>query len=187
MIRLVSAVCALAVPIASFADEPAPPPADLAEPPLMVEPPLTVDPPPRSREDASPIPRRSKDITIEVPGERSRDNKLLVGGLAAGGVLVSALAVYWHLDSRDASNEVSADEPTGKAWTDEQLGLVDRADRSRTRAIVAYSLGGAILIGTIVTYIITAPKSETTVIHTGVAVGPVEHGNGGMVTKLWSF
>lgn len=186
MIRLVSAVCALAVPIASFAEEPAQP-TPPAEPPLVVEPPLTIDPPPANPDAASPIPRRSRDITIEVPGERSRDNKLLVGGLAAGGALVTALAVYWHLDSRDASDEVSAGEPTGKAWTDEQVGLVDRADRSRTRAIVAYSLGGAILIGTIVTYIVTAPKSEITVIHTGVAIAPVEHGNGGMVTRMWSF
>jgi hypothetical protein len=122
-----------------------------------------------------------------VPGERSRDNKLLVGGLAAGGLLVSALGVYWHLDARDASSAVESAEFTGKAWTAEQVGLVDRADRSRTRAIVAYSLGGAILIGTIVTYIITAPKSETTVIRTGVAVAPVEHGSGGMVTRMWSF
>lgn len=187
MIRSVSAVvCMLAVPVASFADEPAPPPPP-AEPPLVEEPPLDVAPPPRNEDAASPIPRRARDITIEVPGERSRDNKLLVGGLAAGGLLVTALGLYWHLDSRDASNEVAADEPTGKAWTDEQIGLVDRADRSRTRAIVAYSLGGAILIGTIVTYIVTAPKSETTTIHTGVAVAPAEHGSGGTISKMWSF
>jgi hypothetical protein len=130
---------------------------------------------------------RARDITIEIPGERTRDNKLLLAGLGAAAVLVSGLGVYWHLDSRDASDEVSSDELTGKAWTETQVALVDRADRSRTRAIVAYSLGGALLIGTLVTYIVTEPESTTSVIHTGVAIAPAEHGSGGTISKLWRF
>jgi hypothetical protein len=92
--------------------------------------------------------------------------------------------VYWHLDSRDAANAVSADEFTGEAWTDEKIGLVDRADRSKTRATVAYALGGALLIGAIATWILTEPESETAIIRTGgLGVAPVE--GGGMVT--WSY
>lgn len=134
-----------------------------------------------------PAPTRTREIVIDVPGERTLNNKLLVGGLTAAGVIAGALGVYWHLDSRDASNEVSADAYTGKAWTDEQVGLVDRADRSKTRATIAYSLGGAILIGAIATYILTEPASEKAIIRTGgVGVTPTEHG-GTLVTRMWSF
>jgi len=136
---------------------------------------------------AQPAPRHMRDITIEVPGERSRNNKLVIGGVAAAGAIVSVLGVYWHLDSRDASNEVSADAFTGKAWGDDEIALVDRAERSKTRATVAYSIGGALLIGAVAAWIFTAPKSETAIIRTGVIVTPPDHGGGGVVSKMWSF
>jgi len=191
MIRVVLAVaCVLAilVPHASFADDPAPSspePAPVAPPePATAPPPAQVQIPPT--EQPRPVPQGRREIRIEVPGERSNNNKILVGSLAAAGVIASALGVYWHLDSRDASNEVDADEFTGKAWTEERIGLVDRAERSKTRAIVAYSLGGAILIGAIATWIVTAPKSETAIIRTGgLFVAPTE--DGGMVSRMWSF
>lgn len=176
MFRVASAlacVAAIASPRASLAEEvpPSPLPAPVEAPPAAPMPP----------------PTRSRVIEIEVPGERTTNNKLIVGGIAAAGVIASALGVYWHLDSRDAANEVSADAFTGEAWTSEKVGLVDRADRSKTRATVAYAIGGALLIGAIATYILTEPESETSVIRTGgVAITPVPDG-GGLVTKLWSF
>lgn len=130
---------------------------------------------------------RSREIQVEIPGERSRNNKILVAGIGAAGLLASALGVYWHLDSRDASNEVSADYFTGKAWTEDKIDLVDRAERSKTRATVAYSIGGALIVGAIVTWIVTAPESEITVIRPGgVSITPT-HDGGGMVTRMWSF
>ena len=131
-------------------------------------------------------PPPSRQIEIEVPGERSRNNKLMVGGLLAAGVIGGALGVYWHLDSRDASDAVASDEFTGEAWTDDHVALVERAERSKTRAIVAYSIGGAFVLGTIITYIVTDPKSETAVIRTGAVVTPTTDG-GAMVSKAWSF
>jgi hypothetical protein len=130
---------------------------------------------------------KPREIQVEIPGERSKNNKILVASLGAAGVIASALGVYWHLDSRDASKEVSADYFTGEAWTDEKVDLVDRADRSKTRATIAYSLGGALIVGAIATWILTAPESQTTIIRTGgVAVTPT-HDGGGMVTGMWSF
>jgi hypothetical protein len=133
---------------------------------------------------ASGDPRR--EITIEVPGERTQNQKLMLGGLLAAGVLVSSLGLYWHLDSRDASNEVSAGAFTGEGWTEEHVGLVERAERSKTRATIAYSIGGAFLIGTVAAWILTDPKSEKTVIRTGVIVTPTSDG-GAMASKAWSF
>lgn len=190
MIRVVSTfacVCALvlAMPRTSFAEEPAPPPP-ASEPPAA-EP---VESRPEVLPAPSPVPprrQRSREITVEIPGERSRNNKIMCASITAAGAIASAFAVYWHLDSRDASNELSADAFTGEAWTPEKVALVERADRSKTRATVAYSIGGALLIGAIATWILTEPESETAIIRTGgVTVTPTFDG-GGMVTKLWSF
>ncbi len=199
----------LALPSVGLADDATPPPAAPTPPPVAT--PAQPTPPPATPattpptsptaapEGLPPIPphdpadrpiakpsTRSRELVIEVPGERSLNNRLVVGGLLAAGLIGSTLGVYWHLDSRDAADAVSADEFTGRTWTPEQVALVDRADRSKTRAIVAYSIGGAFLIGAIATFIATEPKSETAIIHTGVVVTPTEHG-GTVVGKLWTF
>jgi hypothetical protein len=84
---------------------------------------------------------------------------------------------------------VSSDRYTGHAWTADDQALVDRADRSRTRAIVAYSAGGALLIGAAIVYMVTEPKSETAVIHPHgrgtPTVAPTE--GGAVLGGMWSF
>jgi hypothetical protein len=135
------------------------------------------------------IARADKDIVIEIPGERTMEQKLFVGGLAGAGLLVGAIGAYFHLDSREAANDVGSDTYTGHAWTAEDRALVDQADRSRTRAIVGYSIGGGLLIGAIVAYILTDPPSETAVIHPhgrgSAMVTPTE--GGAMAVGTWSF
>lgn len=135
------------------------------------------------------VARADKDIVIEIPGERTMEQKILVGSLAGAGALAGAIGAYFHLDSRDAANEVSSDTYTGHAWTAEDESLVDRADRSRTRAIVGYSVGGALLIGAIVAFIVTDPPSETAVIRPhgrgSVMVTPTE--GGAVAFGTWSF
>ena len=135
------------------------------------------------------IARADKDVVIEIPGERTTEQKVLVGGLAGAGFLVGALGAYFHNDSRQASNDVGSDTFTGHAWTAEDQALVDQADRSRTRAIVGYSVGGALLIGAIVAYIVTDPPSETAVIHPhgrgSAMLAPTE--GGAMAFGTWSF
>ena len=133
--------------------------------------------------------RADGDIVIEVPGERTFHNKLLLGGLAGGGLIAGALGVYFHLDSRSASSDVTSDHFTGHPWTAADADLVAQADRSKTRAILAYSLGGALLIGAAVTLIVTEPASDTAVIHPHgrgtPTVAPTE--GGAVVGGLWSF
>lgn len=137
----------------------------------------------------APRARADKDIVIEVPGERSTENKLVLGGIAGAGFVVGAIGLYFHLDSRSASNDVSSDKFTGHAWTAEDDALVDRADRSRSRAIIGYSIGGALIAGAVVAYILTEPKSETAVIHPHghgtPSVTPTE--GGALLGGLWSF
>jgi hypothetical protein len=133
--------------------------------------------------------RADGDIVIDVPGERTFENKLLVGGLAGGGLIAGALGVYFHLDSRSAASDVTSDHFTGHAWTAADADSVARADSSKTRAIVAYSLGGALLLGAAVALIVTEPKSTTAVIHPhgrgSPTVAPTE--GGAVVGGLWSF
>lgn len=133
----------------------------------------------------APVERqtRRREIRIEVPGERSRNNKLALAGALGLGVLGSAVGVYYHLDSRDASREVSADIITGKAWTHTQVDAVERAAQSRTRAAIGYGIGGAFVIGTIVAFIVTEPEAETSVIRTTL----VPTRGGAVVAKGWRF
>ncbi|MBL9013896.1 MAG: hypothetical protein JNL83_06960 [Myxococcales bacterium] len=130
-----------------------------------------------------------KDIVVEIPGERSKENKLLLGSLAGGGLLIGLLGAYWHLDSRSASEDVSADSYTGHAWTTEDREAYDRAERSRGRAIIAYSAGGLLLIGAAVLYMVTEPESEHAVIRPhgrgSPTVTPTD--GGALLGGTWSF
>ncbi len=170
----------------SLAEEPLPPSAEPAQP-RAETPPAVPGAGPATDDDrpAARITPPRREIVIEVPGERTRSNMLLCGGLVGFGVIAGLLGVYWHLDSRDASEEVSTDRFSGRAWTPAHQDLVDRADRSKTLATGAYIAGGALVVGAALTFIFTAPTSTTEVIRTGTTVTPVR--DGAMVTRMWSF
>lgn len=135
------------------------------------------------------VARAERDIVIEIPGERTTEQKILVGGLAGVGFLAGAIGAYFHYDSRQAAGDVGADTYTGHAWTAEDQELVDQADRSRSRAIIGYSVGGALLIGAIVAWVMTNPPSESVTIHPhgrgSAMLAPTE--GGAMAFGMWSF
>ena len=183
------------VPAPAPAPAPAPPPTDLSTtaPARTAEPPPTVNAPgapdPDGGADFRPVPMR-KDIVITVDGDRSAPNIALLAGIAGAGVLLSGLGLYYNLDSRNAAAEVSPKHPTNTPWTQAQVDEVDRAHSSGIKAGVFYGLGGAVIIGAIVTYIVTQPKSETTVIHPHYAgvqplIAPTP--TGAMVGGAWRF
>src|SRR5258705_3289454 len=131
--------------------------------------------------------RRGRDITIEIPGERPMNNKLLVGGLVGGGFLVGALGLYFHVDSRSATGDVDAQKLTGRAWTPAAQALADRAERSATRAGIAYGVGGALALAAVITYIATEPASTTEVIHTGPAPAIIPARDGAALGGAWTW
>jgi len=137
---------------------------------------------------ASRIAAADRDIVIETPGERSTNTRLFLAGLAGAGALVGGLGVYWHLDSRTAADDLSASKFTGMAWTAEDIALAERADRSKARATIAYSIGGALIVGAVIAFIVTDPPSETIVIKPSRGTPTVAPTEGGAVLGgMWSF
>jgi hypothetical protein len=129
-------------------------------------------------------------IVITTPGERSPQNIAIAASLTGVGLLAGGLGLYFHLDGKSASDDVSAGVFTGRAWSAERQSRLETAHDDRTYAIVGYSIGGAALIGAIVYYIVTDPPSETTVIqpHTSPAAPVVMPTQGGaLVGGTWSF
>ncbi|MDX2093407.1 MAG: hypothetical protein SFX73_36520 [Kofleriaceae bacterium] len=129
-----------------------------------------------------------RKIEIVTRSERSLENKLLLAGLVGGGVLAGGLGVYFHLESRDASNAVAADTFTSEAWSTADQANVDRADDNRRKAALAYGIGGAFVVASIVTLIVTEPKAETIVITPNRPTPIVTPAEGGaMLGGRWSF
>jgi hypothetical protein len=127
--------------------------------------------------------------TITSQGERSTNNKLALASIAGGGLLLGAVGLYYHLDSRDAADQVASLVPTNHAWTAADQETYDRAGTSGTKAKVFYTLGSLAVLTAIVGYIITDPPTETTTItpHRGPKPVVAPQPGGAVVGGLWSF
>jgi len=143
-------------------------------------------------EEARPVPLavrpKPREIVIEIPGERSTANVVVLAAVAGAGAIAGAVGVYENLDARSAQHAVAANRFLGRPWTQAEVALVDRAERSSTRAGIAYGVGGALLVGAAVAFIVTAPRSETSVIRTTRATPLVAPAPGGAVVGgAWRF
>jgi hypothetical protein len=127
------------------------------------------------------------EICCPVRRLRTRGRVLVTDRVGRQGPL-GGLGLYWHLDSQTAADDVGSVTFTGNAWTAEDVALVDQADRSRTRAVVAYSVGGALVIGAIIAFIATDPPTETfTIRPRGGTPTVVPTQGGAMLGGTWSF
>lgn len=133
--------------------------------------------------------KRARDIVVEIPGERTRTNQIVLGSLLGSGVVIGALGLYFNLDARSAKQDVDARIFTGRVWTQREVDLVARADRSSTRAAIAYGIGGALVAASAIAFILTDPKSETSVIRTtrpAPVLAPSTSG-GAILGGAWRF
>ncbi len=129
-----------------------------------------------------------QDIVITTPGERTTKNIAVIASVAGLGTLLGGLGLYFHLQSRDDSNQVEATNPTSKPWTPADQSAFDSAHSARTDAAIFYSLGGAMIIGALVALIVTDPKEETSVIHPHSTVPTIVPMPGGaMLGGMWRF
>ncbi|HEU0037507.1 MAG TPA: hypothetical protein VFQ53_43145 [Kofleriaceae bacterium] len=158
----------------AHADEPAIPPTSEPAPDV----PATAPRPDRPTLRSAP-----REIVVDIPGERSRNNKLVLIGVTAASAIAGGIGLYYHLDSRSASDEVSAQLFTGRPWTADDEATVDRAASSRTRAAIGYSIGGALLVGAIVGYTLTDPAPRREVIRTSLVPVP----GGAIAGAGWRF
>jgi hypothetical protein len=182
--------------------EPAPEPAAEPAPAPAPAPAPKVDPAYGEKPDRSagshdtrtfPAPR-GKDVIIVSYPDRSKSNIMLLGGLGIGGLLVSGLGLYFHIDAKSAADDVSAHKPINEAWSSDHEDTYDRAHSSSIAAGVLYGVGGGLLLATAIAYIVTEPKAETMVIHphanprTSRATPLVAPTRGGAVLGgAWSF
>src|SRR5689334_20978863 len=98
--------CALLLVSApAFADGdgyPTPPATDPSSAPTQGTPAITETPPGASHDVDNPefrVKPQRKDIVITVPGDRDRNNILMLSGITAAGALLSGIGVYYNLDS----------------------------------------------------------------------------------------
>jgi len=161
------------VALAQTPDEPPVPPSEAATP--------APAPPPVDREVAQHP--QGKDIVIHTEGERSQNNLIALGSVAGAGVLFGAVGLYYNLDSRSASGDLTQLASAHVPWTPQLQAKYDQAHDSSIKAGVFYGIGGAVILGAIVGAIVTAPKDETTVIHPHVTATA----GGAVVGGTWSF
>lgn len=182
---LAGLICTL--PRLVAADEAPAPTEPLVEPVPIQDTSETPPPPPDTYERPTlKAPIRPREIVIDVPGVRPTTTKIVLGSLIAASAISGIVGLYFHLDSRSAANEVSESVFNGKTWTPEREQRFDDGERSKSRAAVGYAIGGAFVIGAIVTLIATEPSSERAVIrprHAGVVPVP----GGAIAGAGWSF
>jgi hypothetical protein len=135
--------------------------------------------------------RRTRDIVVKYHPDRSRENIMKVALLGGASLLFGGAGLYFHFDSRSATDSVKADRYTGRTWTADRQDTYDRAHRSAGIAGVAYGIGGALLIATAITYMVTEPPLETIVIHPHTEMKPVTLvapiPGGAFVSRGWEF
>lgn len=128
---------------------------------------------------------KPREIVINVPGERSTTNRLTLLSLLGAGVIGGAVGLYFHLDSRDSAEALDSRRFSGDVWTPDRAALVEDNDRARQRATIGYAIGSVFAIATIVTFIVTEPPSQRTVIRTGASASLVP--GGAIATHGWEF
>lgn len=126
-------------------------------------------------------------ITVTTPGERSSQNIQFLAGLAGAGVVLVGLGVFYNLDSRSSANAVSAGDPTGQPWTSGDQADYDHTHQLAVRAGVCYGIGGAVLVGALVTWILTAPSDQVTVIQPHVTPTVTPAPGGALLGGQWRF
>jgi hypothetical protein len=128
-----------------------------------------------------------RDIVVVTEGSRSTRNILALSGVAAAALAFGGIGLYYNLDARDAANQVTTTGPVGEPWTKADQATYDRANSSSTKAEVFYGVGGACAIAVAVAYMVTAPPSETTVIHPHATAVVAPTRGGAVVAGVWRF
>ncbi len=108
-------------------------------------------------QDAAP----AHQITYRVDRPRTTRQRILLGALFGGAALAGGVGLAFHLDSRSKANDVSETGGLSGRTYDAAVDATRRgALRSRTRAIIGYSVGGALAAAGIVALVLTDPGTR---------------------------
>lgn len=175
------------------------PSADAAEPPAT-EP--AVDPAYGERPDSESSTRAMtdedtsgararRDIVVRYHPDRTRENMLMLAALGGAGLVFGGIGLYFHRDATSAIDAVAADRFTGDAWSSRHQDDYDRAYSSSIVAGVTYGIGGALLLATAITYIVTEPEMQTRVVRPYSNNRPISYvtplRGGAFVGRGWTF
>lgn len=98
----------------------------------------------------------SEALYTQEPIPRTRGEIITIVALLGSALAASGVGTYFLIDSQDNADMVSATQThTGKVWTQERQSWFDDAMRSRTAAIVSYSVAGTLLASSIVAVFVT--------------------------------
>jgi hypothetical protein len=135
-----------------------------------------------------PPPPMNEDIVIQTPGTRPTLNLVTISVVAGLGVVAGGIGVYENLEARKAANDLSGDGNPSRTWTPALANEQHDLHHDNTGAAIGYSVGGALLVGTVVFVLLTQPPGTTTVIHPRLRHASVAPTAGGaMLGGSWSF
>lgn len=139
--------------------------------------------------------QKKTPLTYRMEGERTRKHKIVILSLAGGTLLTAGLAVYFHLQSDEASDDVTqlSGDHSGLIYTQEIDDRRQDAIDNRNLATGMYIVSGAVLVSTVVAFILTTPDDEIleygssgdSQVSTAPYVAPIEGGL--MVGKTWIY
>lgn len=137
--------------------------------------------------------RPKDELTYRVDRSRTKKQRVVIASLLGGSLVFAGLGLYFHLDSRDKADELSAaGSHTGQVWTQEREDTRNSGRTSGRLAIGGYVLGGALMIAAGVALVMTQPGSELVKVDDSatkpavpVSIAPVR--GGAIVGKGWVF
>jgi hypothetical protein len=146
--------------------------------------------PARAETDPSAGDVPDGDVQFQLERSRTKKQRVVILSLLGGAAVFGGVGLLFHLDSRSASDEVSAvGAHTGRVYDAALDDTRNRALRSRNLAIAGYAVGGAALVGALVAVIITEPGTEVFTVGTEAAtpVSLAPRPGGFVVEKAWRF
>jgi hypothetical protein len=130
-------------------------------------------------------------VVYRLDKSRTKQQRLVIAGLAGGAVVFGGIGLLFHLDSRSASDRITeVGEHSGRTYTPEIDDQRSDALRSRNLAIAGYTIGGALVIASVVALLITEPGAELVTVGNEQQPSPVSIvplPGGAVVGGTWSF
>ncbi|HEY4242705.1 MAG TPA: hypothetical protein VGM88_22970 [Kofleriaceae bacterium] len=143
-------------------------------------------------EPSAPTPAETQltvgpPVEVVIPGERPTTNVVALSVTAGLAAVALGLGAAYHIGSRSVANDLAAKEPTGKVWTAEDERDYHRGQDDKTRAETFYAVGGVLLVGAVVAFVVTAPKSRKEVIHPHLSTMVTPTSGGAFISHGWTW